>query len=170
MWILGLLGFTLLAGLLMARTVGERGVNDQITGSIEESPRERVLRCQQIGQDTTRLLESLQCFDEVLLEDPQNVEALTYRGWYVFLASRQAEDAGVEDQAQELMESSARFLDRAADVDPTFPDARAFRAIVADRLGEPEVACTELAALDALNPPPMITGLTAPLSERLACA
>jgi tetratricopeptide (TPR) repeat protein len=164
-----LLVFAVGAGLLLARSAGERGVDDQLSGSIEESVRERVLRCQQMGTDPSQLIDSLGCFDDVLDQDPQNVEALAYRGWYVVLASGTAQQAGQTDAAAELLLSGQTFLNRAVEVDPTYPDARAFRAIVFERLGEIEQACAELTGLLAENPPPMIEQLVTPLSERLVC-
>lgn len=168
-WIIGLTGLAVGAGLLLAQAVGERGVNDQITGSITPSDRDRVFECQQMGAQADMLLESLTCFDEVLDGDPNNVVALTYRGWYVVLASGTAQQAGQDDAAVELRESGMLFLDRAVEVDPEYPDARAFRAIVFDRSGEPGRACEEIAVLAAGSPPPMIEQLVAPLAQRLEC-
>lgn len=168
-WVIGLTALAIGAGLLLAQAVGERGVNDQITGSIDPSDRDQVLRCQQMGAQANQLLESLTCFDEVLDRDPQNVEALTYRGWYVVLASGTAQQAGQDDAAAELLESGMFFLDRAIEVDPEYPDARAFRAIVFDRNDQPDKACEEIAVIAAGSPPPMIEQLVAPLAERLEC-
>ncbi len=168
-WVVGLTALAIGAGFLLAQAVGERGVNDQITGSIDPSDRDQVLRCQQMGAQANQLLESLTCFDEVLDRDPQNVEALTYRGWYVVLASGTAQQAGQDDAAAELLESGMFFLDRAIEVDSEYPDARAFRAIVFDRNGQPDRACEEIAVIAAGSPPPMIEQLVAPLAERLEC-
>lgn len=168
-WVVCLAALAVGAGVLLAQAVGERGVNDQITGSIDPSDRDQVLQCQQMGAQSNQLLESLTCFDEVLDRDPQNVEALTYRGWYVVLASGTAQQAGQDDAAAELLESGMFFLDRAIEVDPEYPDARAFRAIVFDRNGEPDKACEEIAVIAAGSPPPMIEQLVAPLAERLEC-
>jgi hypothetical protein len=164
-----LLLFAVGAGLLLARAVGERGVNDQLTGSVSESMRDRVLRCQQLGADPNTLVDSLSCFDTVLDEDPQNVEALAYRGWYVVLASGTARDSGQTEVADELLVSGQAFLDRAVEADSTYPDARAFRAIVFERQGQTDRACQELTDLLALGPPPMIEQLVTPLSQRLNC-
>ena len=168
-WLVGLVGLALVAGLLLARAAGERGVDGQITGSIEESVRDHVLRCQQMGADPSQLLDSLNCFDQVLDRDPRNVEAMTYRGWYVVLAAGTAQQAGEVDASIELLASAQASLQQAVDTDPTYPDARAFRAIVFDRLGERDLACEELSLLETGSTPPMIEQLVAPLSERLAC-
>ncbi len=170
-WIVGVAATAILAGVLLAQAAGERGVGDSLTGSIDESLRDRVLECQQLGQGGADGLEaSLQCFDEVLDQDPNNVEALTYRGWYVSLVAASARDQGLLDQADQLYDVAQTFVERAIDVDPTYPDARAFRAVIADRQGDPERACAELAALAALDAPPMMAQLTADIDERLGCS
>ncbi len=155
------------AGWLLARAAGERGVNDGLTGEIA-SNRQRVFDCQELGVDG-RIVESLQCFDEVLLDDPDNVEALTYRGWYVVLTTSSAEAVGASDEAAELLEVGRTYLDRAVEVDPGFPDARAFRTVVFDRLGQSEEACAEVAALLELDPPPFFVTQTQGIAERNGC-
>ncbi len=169
-WIVGVAAAAVLAGVLLAQAAGERGVGDSLTGSIDESLRDRVLECQQLGQGGADGLEaSLQCFDDVLDQDPNNVEALTYRGWYVGLVAASARDQGLVDQADQLYEVAEAFVQQAIDIDPTYPDARAFRAVIADRRGDPERACSELAALAGLDAPPMMSQLTASIDERLSC-
>ncbi len=170
-WIIATAAGALLAGVVVARTAGERGVGDSLTGAVPESIRDQVLECQQLGtQGADGLQESLVCFDGVLDQDPNNVEALTYRAWYLSLVASSATEQGFGDSATELYDAAASQLDRAIEVDPTFPDARAFRAVVADRLGDPDRACAELASLGELDAPPMMSQLTASLDERLDCA
>ncbi|MEM9564374.1 MAG: hypothetical protein AAGA93_17260 [Actinomycetota bacterium] len=155
------------AGWLLARAVGERGVNDGLTGEIA-SNRQRVFDCQELGVDG-QIVESLQCFDEVLLDDPDNVEALTYRGWYVVLTTSSAEAAGASDEAAELLQVGRTYLDRAVEVDPAFPDARAFRSVIFDRLGQSDEACAEVAALLDLDPPPFFVSQTQAIVDRNDC-
>ncbi|MEZ5227471.1 MAG: tetratricopeptide repeat protein [Acidimicrobiales bacterium] len=170
-WIVATLAGAILAGVLVARTAGERGVGDSLTGAVPESIRDQVLECQQLGtQGAEGLQASLVCFDTVLDQDPNNVEALTYRAWYLSLVAASASEQGFDDDAAELYTAAAGQLDRAIEVDTTFPDAHAFRAVVADRMGDPERACSELAELGTLDAPPMMGQLTASLDERLDCA
>ena len=159
--------FAVGAGWLLARSAGERGVGDALTGQID-SNRQRVFECQQMGAEG-QLIESLRCFDDVLTRDPDNVEALTYRGWFVVLATSSAEAAGQDEEAAELLDAGQAFLDRAVAVDPSFPDARAFRSVVYDRLGMSAEACAELSALLDLDPAPMVLGLTQGVAERNDC-
>ncbi len=160
--------FAVGAGVLVAYTAGERGVNDGLTGTIDENPRQKTLRCQQLGT-TGQMLESLECFDEVLLEDPQNVEAMTYRGWYLMLTTSSAEQAGNTEEAIELMASAISYLDRAVALDPGYADARAFRSVVYDRLGQSEAACDEIEDLLALDPPDFFVQQTEALADRNGC-
>ncbi len=153
------------AGWLLARSTGERGVNDILTGEIA-STRQRVFDCQEQAANGD-IVPALECFDDVLLEDPDNSEALTYRGWYVILTVSSVQD---EAQAAELLQTGLTYLDRAVDVDPDFPDARAFRAVVFDRLGDGAAACAEVDTLVALNPPPFFISQTEGIVERNGCA
>ncbi len=172
--VLGLLAVAAVAGLMLARTAGERGVNDQITGAIDESARNKVVRCQELGSTGGDLIGSLECFDEVLADDPSNPEALAYRGWYLLLTAgslQQAADGSAESEADavELMAGGLDYLDRAIEADPTYPDPLAFRASVYDRLGESEAACADIATLLMLDPPPFFVEQTAAIAARNAC-
>ena len=88
-----------------------------------------------------KAVEALQLYDEILASEPDNVEALAYRGWLL-------KRAGLPDQALES-------LDRAVAVDPTFADAHFFRGMVLyqDR-DDPAGAVLEFQAFLANNPPP----------------
>ncbi len=165
--LVAVLAFAAGAGWLLARATGERGVGETLTGEIA-SNRQRVFDCQELGVDG-RIVESLQCFDDVLVDDPDNVEALTYRGWYVVLTTSSAEAAGQSDEAAELLEVGRTYLDRAVEVDPTFADARAFRSVIFDRLGQSDEACAEVAALLDLDPPPFFVNQTQAIVDRNAC-
>lgn len=165
--IAGLLVFAVGAGWLLAQATGERGARDEISGQIDETPRQQLLRCQTLGAED--LVGALACYDEVLEEDPQNVEALTYRGWFLVLTTGSAQASGDEGAARELLGRAQDNLARAVEIDPTYPDARAFRAIVFDRLGEVDSACGELDVLGSLNPPPLMENLVAPLRDGLPC-
>ncbi len=163
-----------LAGLVLARTAGERGVGDQLTGEIDASPRSRVIRCQELGATGGDLLGALQCFDEVLVDDPENAEALAYRGWYLLLASgslQDGEELAPDDQAlaDELVASGMAYLDRAIEVDPDFPDPLAFRATVNDRLGRSDDVCADIGTLRSLDPPPFFLDQTDPIAARNGC-
>lgn len=165
-WVVGILAFALGAGWLLAQAAGERGVNDEITGGIDVSPRQRVFECQQLDQQGA-VQEANECFSEVLAADPRNVEALTYRGWLLVRVSGSAQQVGEDEQAAEILISAKASLDEAVEIDPSYPDARAFRVVVYEAEGDIEAACAEQAELLALDPPDIIVQLIGGLG--LAC-
>lgn len=162
--IVAVLIFAVGAGFLLARSTGERGVNGVLTGETV-SPRQRIFECQELAVNGD-VVPSLECLDEVLAGDPDNAEALTYRGWYVVLTVGSAANQG---QVTGLLDTGMVFLNRAVEVDPEFADARAFRAVIFDRLGQSEAACDELAALLALDPPDFFIQQTADIAARNGC-
>ena len=157
-WVVGLLAFALGAGLLLARAAGERGVDDEITGNLPDSPRQRVFECQQLDQEGA-IQEANECFSAVLADDPQNVEALTYRGWLLVRTAGSAQQIGADAEADEILISAKASLDRAVEIDPTYPDARAFRVIVYNAEGERAAACAEYDEFLALDPPEFMMSL-----------
>lgn len=162
--------FAVVAGLLLARFSGERGVNDELTGNIEASTRQRSFECQELAGGGSDIVGALECYDEVLTQDPDNLEALTYRGWLLVLTAASAEQAGNEEQAQELRDGGLIYLDRAVAQDPMFLDARAFRAATYDRQGRGVEACAEVEALLSQDPPEFFVSQTAGIIERNGCS
>lgn len=141
------------AGLLLARASGTRGSGDQISGDIRLTNRDRLLEAL---DELTRgdPVAALELYDEVLDTEPDNVEALTYRGWTLVLA--------------QLPEDGLPWLDRAVEVDPGYPDARALRAVTLARfLGRPDEALADLDALDPEGLPPDIATLVESLRATL---
>ena len=177
--------FVIGAGFALGQATGERGVGDQLTGGIDESARNRVATCQELGAGGQDLLGALQCFDEVLVDDPDNAEALAYRGWYLVLAAgslqRSVDDgaseepdpseAGAEESEtiDDLTMAGLAYLDRAIEADPRYPDPLAFRATINDRLGHPDEVCADVATLLALDPPAFFIDQTAGLAARNDC-
>ncbi len=156
-------------GVLLAQAAGERGVNDTLTGSIGFSSRQRIQQCQEQAAAGGDLLGALECLDSVLEEDPENVEALSYRAWFLVLAAGGSPNAD-DDQAVELFDSAQIYLDQAIDIDPTYADARAFRAVIHDRRGDAAAACADIEALLASDPPPFFIDQTRPISDRNGCS
>ena len=96
---------------------------------------------------------AVRLYDEVLAKDATNAEALTYKGWMLFL------DDNVSDGLKSLL--------AAATANPTYPDVHAFLAVVLFRNGLYPEAGRELDRLDALDPPPDIKQLTSGLRAQL---
>jgi tetratricopeptide (TPR) repeat protein len=157
-WIAGVLVVGVLAGVLLGRATGSRG-SGELSGDIRESTRTLIAEAQaafaQGDPDG-----ALALYDEALRIAPGNVEALAYRGWIRYRSGG--------DEAQALGD-----LDEAVLVDPSFPDARIFRASILLDQGDADAAAEDLAAFDELaNPPPMADQLLVSfrLRERIALA
>ena len=145
------------AGLLLARSSGSRSTDGSITGEIRVTTRELIFEAQRrLGEGD--MDGAIAAYDEALELQPSSAEALTYRGW---LTSRRGD-----------LDTAVEYLDDAIAVDPAYPDARLFRAIVALDESDGVRAAAELAAFDALDPPPYAEELLvqAQVRERVAAA
>ncbi|HYI62543.1 MAG TPA: hypothetical protein VEW93_12145 [Acidimicrobiales bacterium] len=150
--LLGVVGFAVLSGVLVAQAVGRRDQGQGVTGEVTSSPTQEASRC--IGLTAQgEYVDALSCYQEVLDDDPDNVVARTYLGWTLVLTARQAGDALSGDQLTELYVQARTQLDRAVEVDPRYADARAFQVILAVWEGRFEEAQRQLALFDELDAP-----------------
>lgn len=84
-----------IAGVLLARTVGFRSSTDEATGDIRQTSRGLIVRAGELaGQRDYEA--AIDVYDEVLSSEPSNVVALTYKGWLTWL---NAESDIVAEQA-----------------------------------------------------------------------
>jgi tetratricopeptide (TPR) repeat protein len=143
--------FAVVAGVLVAQTAGRRGAGDTITGDTRETTRARLDDALLLAQGGDYEA-AVAAYDEILADQPANVEAMTYKGWFQF---QSGDGQGVVT------------LVEAAETNPDYPATHAFLAVVFERLGRPDTARLELERLDALDPPPAIVELTGPIRERL---
>lgn len=141
------------AGLLVARTSGTRSGNPSASGDPRLDTRDDLARALTLFSEG-QVLESVMLYDEILADDPDNVEALTYRGWALIQST--------------LVEDGLEYLQRAVDVDPTYPDARIFRAITFKNQGRLDEARTELAVVDQGQIPVAMEPLIESLRRDLA--
>jgi len=134
----GVVVLAVVAGVVLARSVGTRGEGDTATGGVGGSVRDRLAACQPLSmQDPAK---GIDCYDDLLSAHPDNPEALTYRGW-------------AKVRKGDLKGGQADF-DRVVKLDPTFPDVYVFRAVVAKRSEDWSTAAKELDTFFSLNPPP----------------
>jgi tetratricopeptide (TPR) repeat protein len=147
----GVLAFAVLAGVLVAQAAGRRGEGDVATGGIRETTRSEMDEAVQLASEG-QYEEAIAVYDEVLADDPDNVEALTFKGWFQFLSGDQ---------------SGVVTLIDAVEADPEYAPPHAFLAVAFQRLGRPETALAELDRLDELDPPAEILGLVEGLREQL---
>jgi tetratricopeptide (TPR) repeat protein len=151
----GIVAFALLAGVLVADAAGRREPGDTATGDIRETSRSRIddAITTAASEDYETAIAQL---DDLLATSPDNVEALTWKGWFQYLSG---------DSAQGLS-----TLVAAAETDDTFPATHAFMAIVLNQLGRADYAAAELEKLDALDPPASILGMVESLRAEVSTA
>jgi len=140
----GVLAVAVLAGVLVARSAGERVADRPITGAaLPTAPLDDLTRARQLFSERN-YLDALKLYDKVLKREPNNVEALTYRGWLLFQAS-----------PTEFTDRALQSLDQAVAADARFPDAHFFRGWVL-RHGKHDSAAAigEYRTFLATNPPP----------------
>lgn len=145
------------AWIFLVQFSGDRSAGGSITGSVRLGPRELLFEAQQTfgGGD---LPGAIEVYDQVLEMQPSNVEALAYKGWLIRLEGD--------------IEPAKVLLDDAVAIDPEYPDARVFAAVVAMDLGNADEAASHLAVLDTLDAPPFVQQLVVSmgLRERVTAA
>ncbi|MDP1819210.1 MAG: hypothetical protein Q8K58_04875 [Acidimicrobiales bacterium] len=151
----GVVVFAVLAGWLVAQSAGRRDPGDVATGGIRQPVTAKLNEAGRLLAEQD-LEGAIELYDEVLVDDPANVEALTYRGWVLTLSG-------------EAREGVTSLFDAAA-VDPEYPDVHAFLAVVLFRNGLVDQADSALRKLEALDPPAFIRDLTAGLRTEIDAA
>ena len=164
------------AGWLVATSAGQREPGETITGDIRTSTIDELAKAadytaqataaQQAGDSDAAVAafqNALESYRTVLAQQPDNVEALTYRGWLLHVLALQAQG----DVAQQLDADALTSIDRAVAVDPTYPDARIFRAIIFERQGRNADAAADLDTIDPARIPPAMAEMVDGLRERV---
>jgi len=144
--------FAVVAGVLVAQSAGRRDSGDVITGDVAQTRTERLNQASRLSAEG-QLEAALSIYEEVLREDPENPEAMTYRGWVLTLAGDER--------------GGLTALLEAATTHPDYPDVHAFLAIVFYRNGLVAEASRELDRLEELDPPAGMRELTDGLRERI---
>ncbi len=130
----GLAAFAVLAGWLLVVGSQDRG-DGELTGGNPSSGAD-LSSCQSVSRSDPDA--AVECYDDILDEAPDDVQALTYRGWSLLRAGD--------------VESGTADLKRASELDPTYPDARVFLAVAASDRGDFVTAGEELAMFWANDP------------------
>lgn len=139
-----IIAVAVIAGVFLARASGFRSPSDSVSGDIRQSSAGLLAEADTLTREG-RWPEAIEVYDEVLEISPANVEALSYRGWIT--AQLGDVPTGLDDLAE------------ARTIDPDFPDARIFSAILFDRAQQFDEAAEQLAALDTLDVPEQMQGL-----------
>ena len=154
------------AGVVVARNTGERSPGMTMTGPVDDGSVSSLL-VQARSMGMSDMAGTLDLYSRVLAIEPDNVEALTYFGWYTVLSATQQSDA---DQGSQMLQSGMVLLRQATVTDDTYPDAHCFLGIAFFRfLDDAEAAKPEIDACLAANPPAqvktMVEGLAAQIDS-----
>lgn len=154
--LLGSVTLVAVAGVLVTRSAEERRPGEAATGDIA-APGPTGDPTGDVAQDLARArqlreegqtLAAIKLYDVVLAQDPNQPEALAYRGWLVRLAGRQSANP-------DLVDTGLEYLNRAVAADPSYPWAHFFRGLVLyEDKRDPASAAPELRAFLATGPPP----------------
>ena len=119
--------------------------------------------------------EASELYAQVLADDPDNAEAMTYRGWTLALdaVQRGGATSGGDQSADDTVVTDLReaidSLRQATELDPTYPDPKCFLGIVNFRiLRQAEAAQPWVEACLAANPPADIRDLVQGLNDEIA--
>jgi hypothetical protein len=153
----------LVAGWLVARSSGQRLPGDTITGGTSPD-RTAVLLSEArslLGSDPAG---ASQRYLEVLSIDPNNAEAHTYTGWLLAISTQNQSKA----DAAATLTVAKQDLQRAIEIDPTFPDPHCFLAVIAARF-ESDTATAKVRAQECLanNPPADMRGMIEAFANNL---
>lgn len=152
-------------GVFVARQSGQRLPGGTFTGGIDQSTATQLATARALNfSDPGKAIET---YTEVLKVEPDNVEALTYRSWLLALTAREAEG----DIKKLALATAVADLVRAQSIEPEYPDARCFLAIVYFRfLEQPELAEPQLKACTESDPPAEVKSFVSAIENDLADA
>lgn len=155
-------------GWFVFRDAGTRAPGQGLTGDARQDSANLVLQAQQFTGQATQSLndgdsqaaidnyrKAIETYDKALEQSPTNLEAMTYRGWVLHTISLGAST----EQAAQLDAEAMLWLDRAISTDPTYSDARVFRAILHRNAGDYASAQADLAAVDDTQIPPFMQNM-----------
>jgi len=151
------------ASWVVFRNAGTRAPGQGLTGDIRQDSSNLILQAQGLtGQaqaslqagDSAKAIKqfesAVQTYDKALEISPENVQALTYRGWVLHTIALSSEPS----IAAEFDRQALEYLDEAIAIDPLYSDARVFRAILERNAGDFAAAKVDLDAID-MNAIPM---------------
>ena len=159
------------SGVLVARNTGERLPGQVMTGGIEDgSVSSLLVQARSLGMSDIPGV--LDLYSRVLAVEPDNIEALTYFGWFTVLSSTQEADASA---AATRLQNGMLLLRQATIADETYPDAHCFLGIAFFRfIDDAASAQPEMDACLAENPPAevasMVQGLVTQIDDAVAAS
>jgi tetratricopeptide (TPR) repeat protein len=138
-WVAGIAVFAVLAGVLVARMSGSRRDSETATGDVRDNTRQLIVDATNAAQRGD-YDDAIGLFTDALDLSPSDTEALTYRSWARF-------QKGGDDAA------AMADVDDAISLDPAYPDARVFKAIMLVRAGDFASASAQMQVFDSLDAP-----------------
>lgn len=148
----------------LVATSAERAPGQQITG-LDPRDERQLLLVQARAAQSVQPGVAADLYAQVLADDPDNAEALTYRGWSLALAARGLTDA---DAVGAQLREALTLLDRATEIDPAYPDPHCFLAIVLfNTLGLAEDARPHVDTCLEFGPPADVRGLVEGLRDEI---
>jgi len=153
----------------VAASSGQRLPGQQITG-LDPRDEVTVLLSEARAANFADPAGAAALYGRVLELDPDNVEALTYRGWTLALSTRSgpaSDDTGSDESVATLREA-VDLLVLAIETDPSYPDPFCFLGIVQYRfVGDAETARPLVAGCLAADPPAVVRDLVQGLADEL---
>jgi hypothetical protein len=158
----------------LAASSGERAAGQQLSG-LDPRGERQVLMSQARQLQFESPGAAAEIYAEVLESDPDDVEALTYRGWTLALdavqrgggESQDAADPTVVAQLREAVESLAT----ANQLDESYPDPKCFLGIINFRfLAQAEAAQPWIEGCLAADPPADVRDLVQPVRDEIEAA
>jgi hypothetical protein len=159
------------SGVLVARNTGERSPGQVMTGGVEDgSVSSLLVQARSMGMGDIPAV--LDLYSRVLAIEPDNIEALTYFGWFTVLSSTQEADS---DAAVTRLQNGMVLLRQATIADPTYPDAHCFLGITFFRFIDDAVAAQpEMTSCLDSNPPAevasMVQGLVTQINDAVSAS
>ena len=159
------------SGVLVARNTGERSPGQVMTGGVEDgSVSSLLVQARSMGMGDIPAV--LDLYSRVLAIEPDNIEALTYFGWFTVLSSTQEADS---DAAVTRLQNGMVLLRQATITDPTYPDAHCFLGITFFRfVDDAASAQPEMTSCLDSNPPAevasMVQGLVAQINDAVSAS
>ena len=165
------------ASWVVFRNAGTRAPGQGLTGDIRQDSSNLILQAQGLtGQaqaslqagDSAKAIKqfesAVQTYDKALEISPENVQALTYRGWVLHTIALSSEPS----VAVEFDRQALEYLDEAIAIDPLYSDARVFRAILERNAGDFAAAKVDLDAIDMNAIPMYMIQMVNSLKEEVA--
>lgn len=145
-WVVGLAALGLLAGFMIAQASGNRLLGETGSGGTRTSNVTKLAQAQALFPNRDDWGDAIDLYDQVIDDDPVNVEAITYRSWLLY---RQGE---IINEAIDNWEEATRL-------DPTYSDALVFRTIALSDVGRYDEANEVLGLFDASEPNEQLVAL-----------